>query len=345
VYPYRIFISYSREDRALAKTMAKILESAGFIPVWDHEIRPGLRFSEAIQRGIATAHIFMPLITERSQQRPWVHQETGYAVGINVPVVPVAVNTLPGEMIAELQAVTVQPDLSDLAMRLREADLDRIVRRPPPPPLSGTQVAEAAEQRTAWLVRYANWLLDNGRYGRLRQRALFSSLSIPDRDPRDPVWDRFDALSPKSPELRQLFREERIALERHARMQGCTLMLAPHLDCTPEGAAAHRVQIETLVDCLESLPQDSVEVVFSPRVDEGNITVIGDWFAAHALIPRQGRLFRQSVFTSHAPSVLEVMQRFDQQVAEARAGDSLPAGLRLERAIGQLRRRLNALTS
>lgn len=343
MYPYRVFISYTREDRALAKIMADTLQSVGLIPLWDQDIRPGVRFSDAIKNTIATAHLFMPLITERSQFRPWVHQETGYAIGINVPVVPIAQKTLPGEMIAELEAITVEPDLCDLAQHLHEADLDQIVRRPPPPPFVGTQVAEAPEHRSEWLVQCANWLLDNGRYCRLRQRALFSSLSIPDKDVHDSIWDRYDGRTPKSLELRKLLREERIALERHVRIQGCTLILAPDIDFTPVGADAHRAQLGTLVECLESLPRDRIEVVFSPRVDEGNVTIIGDWFVTHALIPRPGALFRQSVFTSHAPTVLQWVTRFDQQVEEAKAGDNLTAAQRAESALDRLRQRLRVL--
>lgn len=98
----------------------------------------------------------MPLITGRSLQRPWVHQETGYALGINIPVLPVALNTLPGQMITELQAITIAPDMSDLETRLQEARLEELVTFPPMLPVIGTQVAEIQEQRTLWLVRCAN---------------------------------------------------------------------------------------------------------------------------------------------------------------------------------------------
>jgi hypothetical protein len=165
-------------------------------------------------------------------------------------------------MIAELQAIAVKPDLSDLPQRLKEAGLDQIVLCPPPPPFLGIQVADEPHQRTQWLVAHSNWLLNSNRHGRVRQRALFSSFSIPDRNPHDSIWNRFDGRSPKSIELRQLLREERITLERHVRIEGCTLMLAEEIDFLPVGADVHRVQLETLIQCLESLPQDGVDVVF-----------------------------------------------------------------------------------
>lgn len=341
MHPYRVFISYAREDRALAERAARGLEAAGLVPVWDRDIGPGRRFGDAIKSGIATAHVFMPLITEQSQRRPWVHQETGYAIGVDVPVLPVAVNTLPGELIAELQAMAVQPDLSDFPERLRSADLDRLVLRARPTPLVGTQVEEEVEKRTERLVGCARWLLDARRYVHVRQRALFSSLSIPDRDPRDPVWDRYDGSSPKPLGLRQLLREERIAIERHVRMKGGTFVLAPELAFGEVGADVHRVQLETLLDVLASLPHDHVSVVFSGRVDDGNVTVLGDWFVAFAPVPRSRAALRQTVFSSHGPTVLEWIRRFDQQVEEAADPSAGPS--RLADAVARLRERLEAL--
>jgi len=60
------------------------------------------------------SHIFMPLITKNSCNRAWLHQETGYALGIGVPVVTVANGTFPEAMISVIQAICVQDDLSGL---------------------------------------------------------------------------------------------------------------------------------------------------------------------------------------------------------------------------------------
>src|SRR5262249_13258088 len=163
-------------------------------------------------------------------------------MGINVPVLPIAVNTLPGEMIAQLQAIAVKPDLSDFAERLREIHLDQVVLPPPPRPLGTSAVADLPETRTELLIKYANRLLEGGAYGRVRQRGLFSSFSLPSEALSDPIWDRFDGSQRRSPYQRELVRGERLALEQHARRHGCSLILDPYVDFAPVGADVHRTQ-------------------------------------------------------------------------------------------------------
>ena len=105
MYPYRVFLSYAHADRAVVEQVSSLLQGLGLVPVWDRNIRPASRFTDFIRDSIDTAHVFMPLLTEHALQRPWVHQETGYALGRDVPVLPLAVGGVPGEMIAELHAL------------------------------------------------------------------------------------------------------------------------------------------------------------------------------------------------------------------------------------------------
>ena len=54
----------------------------------------GERFTERIKTLISHSHVFIPLLTEVSHTRPWVHQETGFAIALRVPVLPIAVDRL-----------------------------------------------------------------------------------------------------------------------------------------------------------------------------------------------------------------------------------------------------------
>ncbi len=76
-HPFRIFISYSRVDRELAGKLVKSLKNGKLDPLWDEDIQAGTRLSEEIKGMIAHSHIFMPLLTDKSQNSPWVHQESG----------------------------------------------------------------------------------------------------------------------------------------------------------------------------------------------------------------------------------------------------------------------------
>ena len=93
---FRVFVSYSHEDKALAKTAVTRLESLGFHVLWDQRFNPGRSFTEAIKTRIACSHLFLPLLTANSVSRSWVHQEIGYAMGMEVPVLPPSILVLRG---------------------------------------------------------------------------------------------------------------------------------------------------------------------------------------------------------------------------------------------------------
>ncbi len=151
-YPYRIFLSYSHEDNLLAHVAAEHLTEMGLVPLWDKKIRPGSAFTEEIKRLIHRAHIFMPLITESSSKRPWVHQETGFAMALNIPVLPIVISSVPGEMVSQIQAVPVEPDLSDFKAKISAIDLEQVVQLPPENNLSSIEISDWAERRTELLV-------------------------------------------------------------------------------------------------------------------------------------------------------------------------------------------------
>ena len=89
MYKYRVFISYSHEDRKLVEKLVMGLEENGMIPMWDEDLPVGLGYTEQIKDFIVHANIFVPIITEASSKRGWVHQEFGYAMALNVPVLPI----------------------------------------------------------------------------------------------------------------------------------------------------------------------------------------------------------------------------------------------------------------
>jgi TIR domain len=177
MHAFRVFISYSHEDSALAQAAAEALTGMGLTPLWDKHIRPGAPFTEAIKGFIHHAHIFMPIITEHASRRPWVHQETGYAMALNIPIRPIAVDSVPCEMAAQLQAVVVRADFSNFAERLAGVDLEQVVSQPALSAFRDVEVTSYAEDRTEMLARCARRVMDLGAFGRVRQRAALSSFS------------------------------------------------------------------------------------------------------------------------------------------------------------------------
>src|SRR5579863_589825 len=106
-YGFRVFISYSHDDAHLAGRLVTTLRSIGLNNIWDKDIHPGRSFVQEIKGFIEHVHLFMPLITVHSQNRPWIHEEIGFATALNVPVLPIAIGEFPQEMIASLHAISV----------------------------------------------------------------------------------------------------------------------------------------------------------------------------------------------------------------------------------------------
>jgi hypothetical protein len=322
LYPFRVFISYSHEDSALARAAAEVLAEMGLAPVWDMHIRPGVPFTEAIKGLIHHTHIFMPIITEHASHRPWVHQETGYAMALNIPILPVAVDSVPGEMAAQLQAVVVRSDFSDFAERLARVDLEQVVFQPAVSALRDVEVSSYAENRAEMLARCAQRVTEMGAFGRVRQRAALSTFSIPDRAPGDPIWAKREGEVRRSAFYHNLQRAERRALEQHARQAGCDLIIDPEFSLERNGPSATRTRLEILLRFIESMPDEGLRVVMTPRAREANLTLIGDWFSAESMTPKPGEGHRQTVFTWHAPTVLQTLRSFDEEFEELCAESS-----------------------
>jgi hypothetical protein len=299
--------------------MAEILTAIGLTPLWDIDINPGKPFASEIKELIARSHLFIPVLTPQSNTRPWVHQETGFAIALNIPVLPISIGQTPSEMISDIQAISVREDLSDLAERLNQIDLWALVVPKPSKPFGTIEVAEWPEQRRDYIIRYTNWVTELGDYGRVRYQARFSIFGAPDRDLRDPIWDMREGEAKRTEQMRYLLREERRTVERHARAAGCRLIIDPMSPTFQEqGTSARHARLIPLREFIVSMPADKLQVVLSPRAQDTNLLIIGDYFTAESMAGRSGG-YVQTVFNSHPPTVLQRIQRYDQLFAEIQA--------------------------
>jgi len=332
---FRIFISYASADIELVEDLDKALSDLDHVPVWSKGILPGTPFTDEIKGMIATAHVFMPLITEASANTPWVNQETGYAMALNIPVLPVAIKTspettLPAIMISQLQAIFIK-DRSDLRERVSEINFEQLVLPRPSRPTFTTEIADWPEKRAELMSRYANLVTQISGYGEVRQRGALSSFCIPNKDIDDFMWKHREGKCPRSRYYLNLLREERMALERHARESSregsrknrCYLIIDPAVAIDRKigfhklGKYVPWARLYTLLEFLKSVPDDDkVRVVITPRGRDGNLTIIGDWFVAESLTPRTGEGYKQTIFSWYAPTVLRWISKFDQEFKE-----------------------------
>jgi len=298
----RAFVSYTHGDVHLAKEVGAILARQQVTADWDRNIQPGTAFTDSIKSRILHSHIFVPLITAKSQHRPWIHQETGYAMALNIPVLPLVfgeVKSFTPAMIAQLKAVVVAK-ASDLS-RLPIGGIARQLVQPVASVPSGlVEIAYWPEVRTELLGRYAARVLDLAKESQcaptIRQLGSLSSFCIPDADEDAAVWRDRDAPVVRSEYYHYLQRKERQALEQCARKGGCKLIvdLAVHWDGLKGiSLTAQAVRLRTLREFFEST--HDVKVVVSDRARAGNLTIVGDWFFAESIVPRAGKGFFQTI--------------------------------------------------
>ena len=338
----RVFVSYDRSQPDLLERVVRGMRRAGMAPVWDADIRAGTVFTKEIQKRIATAHAVVPLLTRSSIDKPWINQEIGFAAGINVPVVPLTFGPVPRQMIADLQGVPVRRDLSDLGEALKRvrAGVLASTTQPASNVEFAFQIADFSEDRTKCLVELAR---DAPRPARIRQRAIFSSFSLPDALPSDSVWDIIEMERQRSDNFRALLRAERRILEEHARSAGCSLLLRPFLDYKPVGARVHRQQLELLSDFLQSMPVSKVRVAIADTSEHGNLTLVGDWFGARALPPRPASELRDTLLSQHGPTVLRWLRQFDDDLNAAFRVSKVDPEKSRDHALRRIERRLKEL--
>lgn len=329
MYPYRVFISYSRDERELAQRVRAHLEEIGAKPMSDADILKGASFTGEIRFKISCAHVFIPILTSNSKSRPWVHQEIGYAMGLGVPILPLALDELPQGMAEQIQAVRVNPDLGDLPERLKRNTLENVVSRARKAASAMHECASLLYDRTRMIVDYAQSVLEqtDGAGGRVRQRMAFSSFSIPNRMTKHLLWDQRDGSERRGQEVREGLLLERRMMEEHAHRQGVSLILDPYVSAETRRMSDGGVQLKydrkatvarlrILVNFLESMPDDKVIVVFQRGMIEGSIIMVGDWFAAEAVVPHYKTGYKQTTFTRHAPTILSRLDEFDRDLQQ-----------------------------
>lgn len=317
---YRVFLSYSHRDDALARKVRKAL--AGRVEVmWDKSFRVGRGFHEQIKLYIAHSHIFVPILTESSLKRGWVHQEIGFAASLNIPVLPIARDkNLPAQMLERLQAIVLDDKKNNWMKEVRQAAsrklLKGLVERFDDPEMASLHCAELPEDRAKMMTTYADEVRHLGHHGMVRQKGALSSFHIPRASLDNPTWRKRYGKVKRTRHHCRRQRQERIALENHARKEGCRLIVNDRILYKKYGKKARRVRLQSLLDFLES-DIAQVEIVIDRTLNrKGSQTFVGDWFSAEAISSTIGAGYHQTVFTRHAPSMQAKVEEFDQHFDE-----------------------------
>ncbi|HEY2294593.1 MAG TPA: toll/interleukin-1 receptor domain-containing protein [Thermoanaerobaculia bacterium] len=317
MYAYRFFLSYSSTERDLAISVADIFQELGLFVSWDHNLQPGRPFPEEIKIQIARSHLFVPLLTRDSIVRPWVHQETGFAMGVGVPILPIVVGDLvPVALIQELQALRVS-NVAELRNALTEEIIKGRVEEAAEAKPANFECVELPERRAQAIARHARDAQRSGG-GRIRQRGAMSSFALPDSPPSYPIWRERDGAVQRSQFLHEQLYNERMALGQLAASYGCDLVIKPEVRLEKYGPKARRIRLETLRDFLmDDKSYPDVKVMIRQHGNFGNLLIVGDFFYADSITPEDGSGYKQTLFTWHAPTVLAKIREFDSQFINA----------------------------
>jgi len=337
---YRVFVSYSHQDRECVRAIVDVLQKNGLTVMWDQDFVSGQGFDEQIKGRVNHAHVFLPLITPNSMAGGWVHQEIGYAMALNVPVLPVCVGEVPGEMLQPLHAVCLKEDLSDLAYKLPRQVFENLVQHAEKTSRPLYQCAMFPEERADMIVEYSQEVLQMGARGCVRQMGALSSFQTPNRRLSHPIWrQRYGNHWPGDHHCRCL-REERRTLEKHARHAGCKLLIKPHVDHSQYGSAAIRARLEAVVEFLDSMPDDGVVIAVNESVPQKSVTIVGDWFMVESVMGKLGWGYQHSTFTRHAPTVRKGIEAFDRELEEILQESAMEAALSRTAAIDRLKQEM-----
>jgi hypothetical protein len=312
----RVFISFSHEDVQMVEKLVAILKKDGIMVLWSRKLTGGIEYIEELKVFIEHAHIFMPVITESSSARGWVHQEIGYAVGLHIPVLPVLVgNVRPIGMIENIQAIRLGNDNIILNEQLSYNILSALLKREPLPALY--QQAARVEERAGLMKNYADKVSAMEKFGIVRQRGGLSSFHIPTERIENQVWiDRYFP-EQRSQLHKKMQREERIALEQHAEKEGCRLIINPLYAIEGRSDLAASTRLNTMISFLESMTDGKVVIAIQKgKTNKESLTMVGDWFLAESVSFKDGDGFTNTFFTRNASEINARIKDFDEELSE-----------------------------
>ena len=318
-YPYRAFICYASEDLALAEMVRDALTEVGIVGWLDkRRIKGGSDFTTEIREAILSAHLFVPILTEKAHSRPWVHQEIGFAHALNVPVLPIAVGLDPAGLIRHLQAVSVSasPRLTELVRQLDALDLSAILEPAAKARRMLVEIAASAIDRPRLMVQYAERTLRALGGGMVRQKAYYTSFSLPDKPTHDPIWSRRELGQERMADYLEEQRRERQVMEKLARLGKCRLIVDPRPQLFSGDSTGWRARIGVLYDFLDSMPDSLAQAMPANMKEPHNVVLVGDRFLAEADSRVAGQGYQRTHFTWHAPTVLWRIREFDEEFAD-----------------------------
>jgi hypothetical protein len=312
----RVFISYSHKDRALVQELLPVLAKCNVDVIWDENLIAGYGFHDQIKDSIANAHVFMPIITKESSERGWVHQEIGYAMALNIPVLPVTTENLdPSGMLQMVHAVKINDEVKDPGQLLNRFTFEKLLSSPGNAPIF--MCAHLPEERTRMIIEYANKISGMNRFGVVRQKGGLSSFHIPNDCIIRSVWEKRYHPDGKGEYHKRLQRKERLALEKHATEKGYKIIISPDYATDKRSKISAAARVSTLIAFLQANKHEtSIVAIQSKKTPTQSLTIVGDWFLAESVSFKPNDGFTNTFFTRDAAEIARRTEDFDCELTD-----------------------------
>lgn len=182
----KVFFSYSRQDEAIAHLLAHILNTYRIECLIDRQLLPARRFDEDLQAMIKRADVVLVLWSETASSSPWVNQEIGFAVALEKPIWPIALQETiqPSGMLSSVQSYSLF-DWSDPSRTIDQL-VSTLLRTGESPgfrdhyrELQLDQVISGKEARTRFIITKLHCLLSRSNCQRkVFAQAAFSTFAV-----------------------------------------------------------------------------------------------------------------------------------------------------------------------
>ena len=134
----QLFISYARENKADVEALVRDLDALGYQAWFDFALRGGQSWWEEILRRIADSDVFVAVVSEQTLNSVACKRELEWALALNKPILPLAVQRLPEALPRALsmrQIIDYSASARDAAIALAVALTNLPAAPPPPQPL------------------------------------------------------------------------------------------------------------------------------------------------------------------------------------------------------------------
>ncbi len=107
MFQLNVFMSHSSSDKELVSKV--VTELGSFVMdcfVAHEDIEPTSKWQQEIKKRLNDMHLMVAFVTEHYHSSIWCNQELGFALGKNVPIIPLRLSANPQGFISNMQALT-----------------------------------------------------------------------------------------------------------------------------------------------------------------------------------------------------------------------------------------------